>query len=609
MEEKQHFKLTISGKGKDASFDVDKDIFVLGRGKECDVVVEDDLISRKHLKIYIQDGIVSLEELGSTNGTLFNNIKMERGQKVTYHSKSKILLGGPQGLTLGFEKVAEKSNIVKINAPQINNQTHEEKTIVASMPMLKVANGSSIPVAKAPEARQKSSSIVTVNMPSQNPVQKAIKSVAQSISKTVSKSVSKGSPTPSVKNPSKSIKLVQTTEELSVKKSFDDEVKQLVSLESDKLRRQSVKDAEYIKKRALEQEANIIREAENEARDIIEAAKKEAIKNRQEAEESIASLKERVRKTQNDSEHIIKTLKSSVSELEDKVATLRQVESGHTHRIRQYDDDFASIRERVKNENLLLEELKIQSSTVKKSADLKLEEVILQERRSRATIETEIAEARTQTAKIFAEAEKAATQKSLLEPEIQQLKTEKSKIEKDINEAQISYKRAEYDLEKIHKDQNVLNQDINEAKAKLEELVSKAKIQQDQILAAEAHFIDRERSIQLKMENADLAAQQVIENAHGKARDIVQEAQDKSQKYADLNAKTLRDLENHKLKLQDDIEAERKVKILSAQNEIQRLKEAAQGELDKFETKKTNLANELKWMETNTAATCEKLVN
>ena len=46
-----------------------KDKTIIGRGSNCDIVIDDPGISRKHLEIDINDGNVIARDLGSTNGT------------------------------------------------------------------------------------------------------------------------------------------------------------------------------------------------------------------------------------------------------------------------------------------------------------------------------------------------------------------------------------------------------------------------------------------------------------------------------------------------------------------------------------------------------------
>lgn len=51
---------------------------VLGRTSECDVIISDVSVSHKHARISKSGRGFMLEDLGSTNGTLLNNRKIDR---------------------------------------------------------------------------------------------------------------------------------------------------------------------------------------------------------------------------------------------------------------------------------------------------------------------------------------------------------------------------------------------------------------------------------------------------------------------------------------------------------------------------------------------------
>jgi hypothetical protein len=51
---------------------VDKEVLTIGRLAECDVVVTDKGVSRRHAQIRTKDGASTLTDLGSTNGTNLN---------------------------------------------------------------------------------------------------------------------------------------------------------------------------------------------------------------------------------------------------------------------------------------------------------------------------------------------------------------------------------------------------------------------------------------------------------------------------------------------------------------------------------------------------------
>ena len=51
--------------------------FMFGRGPECDIRPNSELVSRQHCMLHVRDGNVKIRDLGSRNGTLVN------GQLVT----------------------------------------------------------------------------------------------------------------------------------------------------------------------------------------------------------------------------------------------------------------------------------------------------------------------------------------------------------------------------------------------------------------------------------------------------------------------------------------------------------------------------------------------
>src|SRR3954452_23258469 len=62
-----------AGSRAGTTFEVDRTGVVLGRGADCDIVLDDQKASRKHARIQqLPDGRVSVQDLGSSNGTLVN---------------------------------------------------------------------------------------------------------------------------------------------------------------------------------------------------------------------------------------------------------------------------------------------------------------------------------------------------------------------------------------------------------------------------------------------------------------------------------------------------------------------------------------------------------
>ena len=71
----------ISGKYQGGEFPLkaDKQI-VIGRSSELDMVLVEDMVSRKHAKIMISAGNITIEDLGSTNGTFVNGEKVKQAR-------------------------------------------------------------------------------------------------------------------------------------------------------------------------------------------------------------------------------------------------------------------------------------------------------------------------------------------------------------------------------------------------------------------------------------------------------------------------------------------------------------------------------------------------
>src|SRR3954466_3672803 len=71
----------ISGKYQGGEFPIvpDKQI-VVGRSSDLDMVLVEDMVSRKHARIAMQQDQIWIEDLGSTNGTFVNGEKIKRAR-------------------------------------------------------------------------------------------------------------------------------------------------------------------------------------------------------------------------------------------------------------------------------------------------------------------------------------------------------------------------------------------------------------------------------------------------------------------------------------------------------------------------------------------------
>ena len=71
----------ISGKYQGGEYPLtDSGELVIGRSSELDLVLIEDMVSRKHAQLTLAAGRITIADLGSTNGTFVNGEKVRRAQ-------------------------------------------------------------------------------------------------------------------------------------------------------------------------------------------------------------------------------------------------------------------------------------------------------------------------------------------------------------------------------------------------------------------------------------------------------------------------------------------------------------------------------------------------
>ena len=80
----------LQGKDSGRIFPVDKPLVVLGRA-DSDIVINDPEISRQHASIEVHGAKVVLKDLGSTNGTFINDVKITQAE---IENRAEFRVGG-----------------------------------------------------------------------------------------------------------------------------------------------------------------------------------------------------------------------------------------------------------------------------------------------------------------------------------------------------------------------------------------------------------------------------------------------------------------------------------------------------------------------------------
>lgn len=80
----------IAGDEIGKTYRITKPKTTVGRTDECDIPISDEQVSRKHACLILADQSVTIEDLGSTNGTLVNGLKID---KIRLKNNDRIQIG------------------------------------------------------------------------------------------------------------------------------------------------------------------------------------------------------------------------------------------------------------------------------------------------------------------------------------------------------------------------------------------------------------------------------------------------------------------------------------------------------------------------------------
>lgn len=127
---KHAFKF-ISGKYQGGEFPIPDDGEILiGRASELDLVLVEDMVSRKHAKLVLQGGTATITDLGSTNGTFVNGEKIRRAE---LKRNDRILIGtsilkviAANELTTLDERTRGDKQAVKAQMERLGNRAGPE---------------------------------------------------------------------------------------------------------------------------------------------------------------------------------------------------------------------------------------------------------------------------------------------------------------------------------------------------------------------------------------------------------------------------------------------------------------------------------------------------
>jgi len=110
------FQLTILvGPNPGRTYPLDKPEMVIGRDLGVDIVINDVEVSRKHAHLVAQQGSYLIEDLGSTNGTVVNGLRLTAPHLL--HPGEQIALG--EHVTLVYETIQVDPEATQLAASSV----------------------------------------------------------------------------------------------------------------------------------------------------------------------------------------------------------------------------------------------------------------------------------------------------------------------------------------------------------------------------------------------------------------------------------------------------------------------------------------------------------
>ncbi len=117
----------ISGKYQGGEFPLTEGTtIVVGRSSDLDMVLVEEMVSRKHARIELRGGVVRIEDLGSTNGTFING---ERIQSASLREGDRVLIGTSILKLVSIEPQSSPGAPRNLQKVALGNDSHrQEKT-------------------------------------------------------------------------------------------------------------------------------------------------------------------------------------------------------------------------------------------------------------------------------------------------------------------------------------------------------------------------------------------------------------------------------------------------------------------------------------------------
>lgn len=122
---------------------------IVGRQNNCDVVLDNPKISRQHAKLWLDNGVVYVEDLKSTNGTLVNGVSIS---SITRLHDGDILQFTHDESVARFRLPEQLAAVPRTHADfMLQHPVWELRPLQSHLPPIQITSGRSVNVGRAPD--------------------------------------------------------------------------------------------------------------------------------------------------------------------------------------------------------------------------------------------------------------------------------------------------------------------------------------------------------------------------------------------------------------------------------------------------------------------------
>ncbi|MHC4871563.1 MAG: ATP-binding protein [Planctomycetota bacterium] len=130
--------VVIKGPHRGQRYILEDGILTLGRDKRNDIPFEDEGVSRKHIQFSVRNLKITIEDMGSTNGTYVNNLRIQTRQEL--HNGDRIALGNTIFLVKLDSPAAEHRTVVSEKPHQSSSMIRMDMASSSVVDLMSSAN-------------------------------------------------------------------------------------------------------------------------------------------------------------------------------------------------------------------------------------------------------------------------------------------------------------------------------------------------------------------------------------------------------------------------------------------------------------------------------------